>query len=260
MPSQPVSVAVALADKLIQLVWFWQADEKPTGSKDPYALRRAALGVIRIVLSNELRIGLREAIGKADQALMIGSKSGLSGADADDYQADLLSFFADRLKVQLREDGARHDLVDAVFALPDQDDLLMIARRVEALGAFLDSDDGANLLTAYKRAANILRIEEKKDGTHYPATPEPDAFVQDQERGLFDALETARGEVEMALEREDFADAMTALATLRGPVDTFFDDVTVNDDDAGVRANRLKLLAAIRDTMDKVAVFARIGA
>ncbi|MEZ5879037.1 MAG: DALR anticodon-binding domain-containing protein, partial [Tepidamorphaceae bacterium] len=171
----------------------------------------------------------------------------------------LREFFADRLKVQLRDEGARHDLVDAVFALPDQDDLLMIARRVEALGAFLDTDDGANLLTAYKRAANILRIEEKKDGTEYPATPDPDAFAVREERALFDALENARGEVVMALEREDFADAMTALAKLRGPVDTFFDDVTVNADDANVRANRLKLLAAIRDTMDRVAVFEKIG-
>ena len=259
VPSNPVSIVVALADKLIQLAWFWQANEKPTGSKDPYALRRAALGIIRIVLGNELRIRLRDAIAKADSALAVGSKKGVSGADAEDYQADLLSFFADRLKVQLRDEGARHDLVDAVFALPDQDDLLMIARRVEALGAFLDTDDGANLLTAYKRAANILRIEEKKDGTEYPATPDPDAFAVQEERSLFDALENARGEVVMALEREDFADAMTALSKLRGPVDTFFDDVTVNADDAAVRANRLKLLASIRDTMDRVAVFEKIG-
>ncbi|MCC0017232.1 MAG: glycine--tRNA ligase subunit beta, partial [Rhodobiaceae bacterium] len=147
----------------------------------------------------------------------------------------------------------------AVFALPNQDDLLMIARRVEALGAFLDSEDGSNLLTAYRRAANILRIEEKKDGTDYPATPQPDLFAQDQERALFDALETARGEAEMALEREDFSDAMTALAKLRAPVDAFFDDVTVNADDAALRANRLKLLAAIRDTMDRVAVFGRVA-
>ncbi len=234
VPSNPVSIAVALADKLDQLVGFWAIDEKPTGSKDPYALRRAALGVIRLVLENGLRLPMAA------------------------YGQDLLAFFADRLKVQLREEGARHDLVDAVFALPDQDDLLMITRRVEALGAFLDTDDGANLLTAYARAANILRIEEKKDGTAYPATPEPDAFAQSQEQALLDALETARGEAEMALEREDFADAMTALAKLRGPVDAFFDEVTVNADDAALRANRLKLLAAIRDTMDRVAVFAKV--
>jgi glycyl-tRNA synthetase beta chain len=300
VPSAPVSIAVALADKLDQLVGFWTIDEKPTGSKDPFALRRAALGVIRIVLANDLRIGvlqktLRQALalrfmlkaldyrlaGKKLAArdaldLLIGDMQEIeqivrrrveetaAGFEDETWMAansdvsDLLAFFADRLKVQLREEGARHDLVDAVFALPGQDDLLMITRRVEALGAFLDTEDGGNLLSAYNRAANILRIEEKKDGVSYPATPDPKAFAQDQEQALLDALETARGEAEMALEREDFASAMTALAQLRAPVDAFFEHVTVNAEDASVRENRLRLLAAIRDTMDRVAVFSKI--
>ncbi|MCB1480923.1 MAG: glycine--tRNA ligase subunit beta [Rhodobiaceae bacterium] len=284
VPSNPVSIAVALADKLDQLVGFWFIEEKPTGSKDPYALRRAALGVIRSVLVNGFRLSLWNStasgfslVAKDEYFVRYDQRKEIADAVRREFGedsipkyaesvaetrslpiSDLLSFFADRLKVQLRDEGARHDLVDAVFALPDQDDLLMIARRVEALGAFLDTDDGANLLTAYKRAANILRIEEKKDGTEYPATPDPDAFAVQEERALFDALENARGEVVMALEREDFADAMTALSKLRGPVDTFFDDVTVNADDANVRANRLKLLAAIRDTMDRVAIFEKI--
>lgn len=256
VPSAPVSIAVALADKLDQLVGFWAIDEKPTGSKDPFALRRAALGVIGLIAANGLRLPLASTCEKA----------GLPDP------SDLLAFFADRLKVQLREEGARHDLVDAVFALGGQeagsaegttgnaknDDLLMITRRIAALGAFLDTEDGGNLLSAYNRAANILRIEEKKDGVSYPATPDPNAFRQDQEQALLDALETARGEAEMVLEREDFSAAMTALAQLRAPVDAFFDDVTVNAEDARVRENRLRLLAAIRDTMDRVAVFSKI--
>ena len=256
VPSAPVSIAVALADKLDQLVGFWAIDEKPTGSKDPFALRRAALGVIGLIAANGLRLPLASTCKKA----------GLPDP------SDLLAFFADRLKVQLREEGARHDLVDAVFALGGQeagsaegttgnaknDDLLMITRRIAALGAFLDTEDGGNLLSAYNRAANILRIEEKKDGVSYPATPHPNAFRQDQEQALLDALEAARGEAEMALEREDFSAAMTALAQLRAPVDAFFDDVTVNAEDARVRENRLRLLAAIRDTMDRVAVFSKI--
>ncbi|MFN0262667.1 glycine--tRNA ligase subunit beta [Tepidamorphus sp. 3E244] len=380
VPSNSVSIAVALADKLDTLVGFWAIDEKPTGSKDPYALRRAALGVIRLVLGNGLRIELgwlldaalnqiikmsdldiyqpidklREielrtardshfydladtliavrdhpifnfffnedgliqkliekslklrnyAVSKEKSIIYFDRKEAervskeieemVAGRTKEMYAplylkiefdnnefpyrdaekrtkysekfiffdrliSDLLSFFADRLKVQLRDEGARHDLVDAVFALPDQDDLLMVTRRVEALGAFLDTDDGANLMAAYKRAANILRIEEKKDDTTYPATPDPDRFAVQEERALFDALETARGEVDMALEREDFADAMTALSKLRAPVDTFFDDVTVNAEDADVRVNRLKLLAAIRGTMDRVAVFDKVA-
>ncbi|MEM8878250.1 MAG: glycine--tRNA ligase subunit beta [Pseudomonadota bacterium] len=242
VPLATISIAVALADKLDQLVGFWSIDEKPTGSKDPFALRRAALGVIRIIDANEIRLPLADTCKAARLA----------------EPADLLAFFADRLKVQLRDEGARHDLVDAVFALEGQDDLLMITRRVEALGAFLDTEDGGNLLSAYNRATNILRIEEKKDGVSYPATPDPNAFQQDQEQALLDALETARGEAEMALEREDFSAAMTALAQLRSPVDAFFDDVTVNADDPSVRENRLRLLAAIRDTMDRVAVFSKI--
>jgi glycyl-tRNA synthetase beta chain len=176
-----------------------------------------------------------------------------------DIADDLLAFFADRLKVQLREEGARHDLVDAVFALPEQDDLLMIARRVDALGAFLETDDGASLLTAYRRVANILRIEEKKDGRSHAGYPDQNAFAQDEERDLYNRIDEVASDVEGALRREDFGAAMAALAKLRGPVDTFFDTVTVNAEDPALRNNRLRLLSQIRAGMDRVADFSRIS-
>lgn len=248
VPTQPVAIAVALADKLDILTGFWAIDEKPTGSKDPYALRRAALGVIRIILDNGLRLRLSQRIAGTDL------REGVS--------ADLLAFFADRLKVQLREEGARHDLVDAVFALPDQDDLLMIVRRVEALAAFLDTDDGANLLSAYRRAANILRIEEKKDDRAYDGAIDIALMKSDgidEEDRLYQALSAAEGAVDAALRLEDFEGAMAALANLRGPVDAFFDHVTVNADDKRLRENRLNLLNQIRATMDRVAVFDRVA-
>jgi glycyl-tRNA synthetase beta chain len=236
VPTEPVSVAVALADKLDTLVGFWAIHEKPTGSKDPFALRRAALGVIRIVLQNELRLPLLQ------------------------YGTDLLAFFADRLKVHLRETGARHDLIDAVFALPGQDDLLMIVRRVEALGKFLESEDGANLLVGYRRAANILRAEEKKDGEGaFDAEPDAALIRQDEERALFEAMRAAEPAARAAVEREDFAAAMSALAALRPAVDAFFDKVTVNADDPPLRANRLKLLNQLRRATLAVADFSRIG-
>ena len=235
VPSDPVSIAVALADKIDMLVSFWKIDEKPTGSKDPFALRRAALGVTRIVLDNNLRLSLRK------------------WADAN-----LLAFFADRLKVQLREQGARHDLVDAVFALDDQDDLLMIVRRVEALGKFLDTDDGKNLLAGVKRAANILRIEEKKDSTSYTGAPDPALLQQVEEKSLAAAIATARKDASAAVAKEDFAAAMTAMAKLRPTVDAFFDKVTVNADDKKLRENRLKLLNEIREATRAVADFSRI--
>ncbi|HEX3936705.1 MAG TPA: glycine--tRNA ligase subunit beta [Xanthobacteraceae bacterium] len=236
VPSDPVSIAVALTDKIDTLVGFWAVDEKPTGSKDPYALRRAALGVIRIVLENDLRLRLN-AISKG---------------------GDLLSFFADRLKVQLREQGARHDLVDAVFALEGQDDLLLIVRRVEALGKFLDTEDGKNLLAGYKRATNIIRIEEKKDSRGFTGAPDAALYKQDEETALAAAIDAAKAEATRAVEKEDFAAAMTALAKLRPSVDAFFDKVTVNVEDKALRENRLKLLNEIRAATRAVADFSRI--
>ncbi|ESR24775.1 glycine--tRNA ligase subunit beta [Lutibaculum baratangense] len=307
VPTEPVSIAVSLADKLDMLSGFWAIDEKPTGSKDPYALRRAALGIIRIVLENGLRVrllpilreqverqerqvhstaALNQAIDQAVATLGL-DLSGKTEEEISDeiYRhhqvdparvaaaaADLVAFFADRLKVQLREQGARHDLVDAVFALgreagsaagatgtPEpQDDLLMILRRVEALGAFLDTEDGANLLAAYRRAANILRIEEKKDDRSHAGEASREKLVELAEATLYERLSAVTAEVDAALEAEDFAAAMTALSQLRAPVDAFFDHVTVNADDAALRENRLRLLSQIRATMDRVADFSRI--
>jgi glycyl-tRNA synthetase beta chain len=239
VPTDPVSVAVALADKLDILIGFWAIDEKPTGSKDPYALRRAALGVIRIVIDNKLRLSLGKAVK-------------LDGND-------LLAFFADRLKVQLREQGARHDLVDAVFALDNQDDLLLIVRRVEALGKFLESDDGKNLLAGIKRAANILRIEEKKDGKAFDGAVDALRLSQDEEKALASAVASAQNDAAAAVAKEDFGGAMTALAKLRPAVDAFFDKVTVNADDKAVRENRLKLLNQIRAATLPVADFSKIA-
>ena len=297
VPSDPVSVAVALADKIDTLVGFWAIDEKPTGSKDPYALRRAALGVIRIILDNNLRIKLSgllvspvtrvldkhvllqdaeqhrtmrselwQATASHEAVLAIVSKLLDYGVNpnwlVEEKLAkpivELLAFFADRLKVQLREQGARHDLVDAVFALEGQDDLLMVVRRVEALGKFLDTDDGKNLLAGTKRAANILRIEEKKDGKAYEGTPEAALYGLDEEKALAKAIDQANAEASDAVAREDFAGAMGAMAKLRPAVDAFFDKVKVNDDDAEVRENRLKLLNEIRAATRAVADFSKI--
>lgn len=235
VPTDPVSIAVALADKLDTLVGFWSIDEKPTGSKDPYALRRAALGVIRIVVENGVKLSL--------------SRHGVT--------EDLLSFFHDRLKVYLRDQGARHDLIDAVIT-PESDDLLSITARVAALGIFLDSEDGANLLAGAKRAANILAAEEKK-GTAIANGVDPALFTQDEERALHDAVETAAMEARNAVDTEDYPAAMTALAKLRGPVDAFFEAVLVNAEDDNVRANRLALVARIRETTFTVADFSKIS-
>nr|WP_295234280.1 glycine--tRNA ligase subunit beta [uncultured Brevundimonas sp.] len=254
VPTAPVSVAVALADKLDTLVGFFAIDEKPTGSKDPFALRRAALGVIRLVVENGVRGSLAAMMKPAGTMIITGRKL---GADTS-YSADLLSFFVDRLTVLLRDQGQRHDLVAAVFALGD-DDLVRIVRRVEALAAFLATDDGANLLAGYKRASNILRAEEKKG-------PLPTGMVQtglpnqpEAETTLAFAVGAARTAVEAALETEDFAAAMTALARLRAPVDRFFDDVLVNSDIPAERENRLKLLGQVRDVMGQVADFGQIA-
>ena len=255
VPTDPVSVAVALADKLDTLVGFWVIDEKPTGSKDPYALRRAALGVIRILIENGVRLGLRKAFVQAEKTITIGTISNL--ADNDNWASDLLSFFHDRLKVYLRDQGARHDLIDAVIT-SDADDLLTIVRRVEALGKLLDTEDGKNLLAGTKRAANILAAEEKK-GTAVAMAVDPALFREDAEKLLFGAIGQAEAQAGEAIGKEDFSGAMVALSSLREPIDAFFDKVLVNDDDDAVRANRLALLSRIRTATDRVADFSKIA-
>jgi glycyl-tRNA synthetase beta chain len=261
VPTAPVTVAVALADKLDTLVGFFEIEEKPTGSKDPFALRRAALGVIRLVLDNGVRLSLRRIVGLACAVVHDTSEFvGQSYWDDQDAILDLglVAFFADRLKVLLRDQGKRHDLVDAVFALGG-DDLVRIVRRVEALDAFLATDDGANLLAGYKRASNILRAEAKKGElpsgmveTGLPNQPEAETV-------LAMATAAARTAVDAALETEDFAAAMTALAALRGPVDAFFTEVMVNSDVPAERENRLKLLGQVRDVMGRVADFGQVA-
>jgi len=254
-PSAPVSVAVALADKLDTLVGFFAIDEKPTGSKDPFALRRAALGVIRLILQNQLRLSLRSAISEA----MIFYANELPDAiDAGAVADDLMAFVADRLKVHLREEGVRHDQIDAVFALEGEDDLVRLVARVRALGEFVDGDDGANLLTAYKRATNIVRAEEKKDGVAYDGAADGKLLEALEETALFEALNETGSEIEQAVGVESFSAAMSALAKLRSPVDAFFDNVTVNADDADVRRNRLLLLSQIRTALGAVADFSKI--
>ncbi len=257
VPTDPVSVAVALADKIDTLAGFWAIDEKPTGSKDPFALRRAALGIIRILLDNALRVGMVAMIETGMDVLRATSKRHTLPGDHL-VSGDLLAFFADRLKGQLREQGARHDLVDAVFALEGQDDLLMVVRRIEALGKFLDTDDGKNLLAGTKRAANILRIEEKKDGKAYDGAPDAALYSLDEEKALAKAIDQGKVEASAAVAQEDFAAAMSAMAKLRPAVDAFFDKVKVNDDDPKVRENRLKLLNEIRAATRAVADFSKI--
>jgi glycyl-tRNA synthetase beta chain len=289
VPSDPVSVVVALADKIDTLVGFWAIDEKPTGSKDPYALRRAALGVIKLLVENKLRIPLWKLF--RDKAIGVHQRS--LGEDGDlldelyDLPAEardpdlfpnslgttassgclktvvrcadeLLSFFADRLKVQLRDQGARHDLVDAVFALEGQDDLLLIVRRVEALGKFLDTEDGKNLLAGYKRATNIIRIEEKKDSREYIGTPDPKLYELSEEETLAREIDLAKVKASEAVAKKDFEAAMRSMARLRSSVDAFFDKVTVNVEDKALRENRLKLLNEIRSATRAVADFSKI--
>ena len=310
VPTDPVGIAVALADKLDTLVGFWAIDEKPTGSKDPFALRRAALGVVRIVLECNLRVSLAQIFNlealnfRHRQLIMHGSERDLvvlefaklriraEGTEPraaieaaiesfiestsnpefastelyeDDVEFvsgvshDLLSFFADRLKQHLRDEGQRHDLLDAVFAL-GEDDLVLITRRVEALGAFLDTEDGANLLAGYKRAANILKAEEKKGDLPADLSVN-DALIAKgpaEEKALAKALSDVEAAIEGPLESENFTAAMAELAKLRSPVDEFFEAVMVNDEDSAVRANRLALLTKIRGTLHRVADFSRI--
>ena len=254
-PTAPVSVAVALAEKIDTLVGFFAIDEKPTGSRDPFALRRAALGVIRLVLENGLHLPLRTVFLHAHE--MYGGILSAQNS-ADETATALLDFFADRLKVHLRDQGIRHDRVAAVFGLAAQDDLVRLMDQVNALSAFLETDDGVNLLTAYRRAANIVAAEEKKDGSRQSGAPDPKLFADTAEQALADALASASAVLAPMLKAERFDDAMGQLAALRGPVDTFFDQVTVNADEANLRVNRLKLLGAITGTMGRVADFSVI--
>jgi glycyl-tRNA synthetase beta chain len=256
VPSDPVSIAVALADKIDTLTGFWKIDEKPTGSKDPYALRRAALGVIRIILDNRLPLSLRTIV--ESQVEKSFSQPYLDIADKID---SLMSFFEDRLIVQLREQKARHDLVDAVLetgSLVEGHRLLSIVDRVDALGKFLDTEDGKNLLAGYKRATNIIRIEEKKDKREYDGVPDAKSYKLPEEEALAEAIDVARKEAAAAVGKEDFAAAMRAMAKLRPRVDAFFDKVTVNVDDKALRENRLKLLNEIREATRAVADFSKI--
>lgn len=287
VPKDAVSIAVALADKLDTLVGFWAIDEKPTGSKDPYALRRAALGVVRLIIESNIRLSLIEKFSSQDELLDIimarisgvsGNKwldvvSGKSASAFDDFilkryetrfhrSNDLLAFFHDRLKVYLRDQGQRHDLIDAVLASGEQDDLLMIVKRVEALDAFLSTDDGTNLLAGFRRAANILKAEEKKDGKSYNEAIDLQlikAKGEAEEKVLAEVLEVATRHAREHVEKEDFAGAMKALAQLRPAVDAFFDKILVNADDAELRTNRLRLLASFREATRAVADFSAIA-
>ena len=307
VPSAPVSVAVALADKIDTLTGFWAIDEKPTGSKDPFALRRAALGVIRLVLENGVRVELIPLFithflltagsiqRQADRAFAHSTqKTGDYQSDddhpfdnwldkqgtlrnwydavdylklgydegrrlIDDTSSNLLAFFHDRLKVYLKDKGIRHDVIDACLKMPGNDDLTLLVKRAEALQAFLNSDDGENLLQGYKRANNILRAEEKKDGVAYEGTPDVKFAEDPAEKALFKALNEAGPKIEAALSAENIEAAMAALAALRAPIDGFFDGVQVNADNDIIRRNRLCLLNEIREVMHKVAMFSEIS-
>ena len=260
-PSDPVTIAVALAEKIDTLAGFWLIGETPTGSRDPYGLRRAALGVVRLIVENELRLSLtwllKQAAVRASQSTF-GQGAGTGGSVPEEAAQRAFQFIVDRLKVHLRDRGVRHDLVEAVFAKDDEDDLLRLQARVDALDKLLGSDDGENLLTAYRRAANILRIEEKKDGCSYDGAPAACLLNMPEESGLAEALGAAAAGTQRALETERYADAMAALAALREPIDRFFDAVKVNDADPALRENRLLLLSNIRAVMDSVAEFSRI--
>jgi len=295
VPAAPVSIAVALADKLDLLTSFWAIDERPTGSRDPFALRRAALGVIRLVVDNKVRLPLLPEISRqmtrlldvasingpmADLIVMqteaikhsraqAGDGAGAAAAAAEEFERlrgevlekrglELLGFFHERLKVVLRDAGARHDLVDAVIT-PKSDDMFQITQRVEALSTFLSSEDGKNLLAGYKRAVNILVAEEKKDGANFSGTLDLAALKGPEEAALARAVEIAHAGAQQKVSTGNYGGAMTSLAHLRGPVDVFFDKVLVNDSDPALRANRLNLLARLRDTMHLVADFSKVS-
>jgi glycyl-tRNA synthetase beta chain len=243
VPTAPVSVAVALADKLDMLTGFWAIDEKPTGSKDPFALRRAALGVIRLTLDNHLTLPLADRLAAAD-----------AGAGA----ADLLGFFQDRLKTYLRDRGIRHDVIDACIAMPQSDDLALLLKRAEALQGALGTDDGENLIQGFKRANNILSQAEEKDGVEYSFGADVKYAENEAEKVLFAALDSADKTIQPAMATQDFAAAMAAMATLRGPIDAFFEAVKINADSALVRRNRLNLLSRIRTTCLSVADLTKV--
>jgi glycyl-tRNA synthetase beta chain len=272
-PTAPVSIAIALADKLDSLMGMFAIGEKPTGSKDPFALRRAALGIIRIVLENQLRIPLKVALEKAANLYGRGifkteeeeaADAKREGRKVKPVQrreatiAQLLEFFGDRLKVMLRDSGIRHDRIQAVFQSGEDDDLLRIALRAKVLHQYLDTEIGAGMLAAYRRAVNILRIEEKKDNTSYDHAPHSNLLKQPEEKTLAEALDALKPQVRQALKKEDYAEAVRLLSTLKTPVDAFFDKVTVNAEEANVRENRLRLLSQIRGLMDMIADFSLI--
>ena len=247
VPAEPVSVAVALADKIDTLTGFWAIDEKPTGSKDPFALRRAALGVIRLVLGNGVRLDLLDLFARAFSPFGAGAEA-----------ADLLAFLHDRLKVHLRDQGIRHDVIDACLAMPGSDDLTLLVKRAETLAGFLKTEDGANLLQGFKRANNILSQAEQKDGVEYSFGPEPKLAETPEETAIFAALDGAEAAIAPAMAQEDFASAMTAMAALRAPIDAFFEAVQINTDNQILRRNRLNLLHRIRATCLQVADLNRI--
>lgn len=253
VPASPVSVVVGLSDKLDSLVALFAIGEKPTGSKDPFALRRAALGVIRIILENRLRMPLKLAFDKA--ASLFARKLFADSKEAT--VAELLSFFEDRLKAMLKGQGIRHDVIAAVMT-DGEDDLVRVVDKARALQGFLEGEDGANLLAAYKRAGNILSAEEEKDGNRYDGAPEPVLFEVPAEQTLYQALEAMDGPVEEALEQERFEDAMQALASLRGPQDDYFDAVMVNAENPDLRANRLRTLNRLREAVRAVADFSQV--
>ena len=255
VPSAPISVAVALADKIDTLTGFWAIDEKPTGSKDPFALRRSALGVIRLVLENDLRLSL---LGQFSLANDVAGPREQGGEAAFADVNDLLSFFHDRLKVHLRDEGVRHDVIDAVLSMPGADDLVLVEKRAQALNAFLGTEDGENLVQGFKRANNILTQAEENDGVEYSYGADVKYAETEEERALFAALDSARAKITPAIEAEDFAVAMGAMAELRAPVDAFFEGVQVNADSAILRRNRLNLLSDIRNICAQVADLTRL--
>ena len=270
VPTAPVSVAVALADKLDTLTGFWAIDEKPTGSKDPFALRRAALGVIRLILTGDLRLGLLQAmvepvrrnraampVQAADVAPDL-SGADVAGACALTTAGDLLGFIHDRLKVFLKDQGIRHDIIDACIAMPGNDDLTLLVKRARALSAMLATEDGTNLIQGFKRANNILTQAEARDGVEYSYGPDVKYAEGDEEKALFAALDAADARIGPAMAAEDLAAAMTAMAGLRAPIDAFFTAVQVNSDNELVRRNRLNLLYRIRAICGQVADLTRI--
>jgi glycyl-tRNA synthetase beta chain len=262
-PKEPLGITVALADKFDSLVGLFAAGEKPTGSKDPYALRRMTLGIIRIILDNQLRLPLNMVLEKALDRFphdLFDDQGNRKRADEKraELQAELLNFFVDRLKVILKEYGMRHDLIDAVFAGKQEDDLLRGVSRVKALQEFLSSEDGDNLRIAYGRAANIVEKEEKKDDTSYDGSVDESLLEAEEEQVLASTLAKRQSLVHKALKAEDYTLAMQEVALLRGPVDAFFDNVIVNADNEELRKNRLHMLSSIRAMLDSVADFTRI--